>query len=572
MNTWSSSSQSWIPGLRKSAVSPLTKAGHFNWASVPVKHKVGKYIPLPSGKPLKLPKIQFEFKEEDPKDKALREERLGEVKKAFSRCYSAYKKHAWLQDELAPVSGTAKNPFGGWAATLVDSLDTLWILDMKDEFHEAVTAVAGIDFSKSSLESINVFETTIRYLGGFIAAYDLSGDRRLLDKALEVGEMLYVAFDTVNRMPITRWNPNSAFSDTPAYASESVLSAEIGSLTLEFTRLSQITKDSKFFDAVQRVSNAFAGQQNTTALPGMFPMVVNGRTLEFGGPGTYTLGAMADSLYEYFPKAYALLGGLEPVYKDLYEQAMDTAIKHNFFRPLTPNNADILISGNVEVGGRNAQPTLKAEGQHLVCFAGGMLALGGRLFQNTTHVELGEKLTRGCVWAYKACPLSIMPETFELLPCADANDCVWNETRWKEAVLRKHSTETTFNLATANKIISEKKLPMGFLTIPDPRYILRPEAIESVFLLYRITGAPDLQHVAWRMFNLINRYTVTDLANSAIENVLVHDNKPKRSDSMESFWMAETLKYFALVFGGTGVLGLDEWVFNTEAHPFRRPR
>lgn len=118
-------------------------------------------------------------------------------------------------------------------------------MDMKEEFKEAVASVIKIDFSTCALEEINVFETTIRYLGGFLSAYDLSGEQVLLDKAIELGEMLYHAFDTPNRMPITRWKFKEARDGTQQEASDFVLVAEIGSLSLEFTRLGQLTGNPK---------------------------------------------------------------------------------------------------------------------------------------------------------------------------------------------------------------------------------------------------------------------------------------------------------------------------------------
>ena len=112
-----------------------------------------------------------------------------------------------MEDELCPVSGGFKNSTstGGWGATLVDSLDTLWIMDLRDEFDEAVSEIATMDFSTSNSEKVSVFETTVTYLGGFLGAYELSGYTVLLDKAIEIGEMLYVAFDTPSRMPVARW-------------------------------------------------------------------------------------------------------------------------------------------------------------------------------------------------------------------------------------------------------------------------------------------------------------------------------------------------------------------------------
>lgn len=90
----------------------------------------------------------------------------------------------------------------------MDALDTLWIMGMEEEFREAVKACESIDFSTTETTQINVFETTIRYLGGFLAAYELSEKAypTLLAKAVEVGELLMCAFDTPNRMPISRWS------------------------------------------------------------------------------------------------------------------------------------------------------------------------------------------------------------------------------------------------------------------------------------------------------------------------------------------------------------------------------
>ena len=188
---------------------PTTAAddGAFQWAHIPQQYPIIQMSALPSGRPVKIPQIQHNFKKEaeSQQAKADRAHRLDSVKKSFAHAWNGYKKFAWLKDEVSPISGGSRDVFGGWAATLVDSLDTLWIMGFKDDFDAAVADVVKIDFSKSSEEEINVFETTIRYLGGFLSAYDLSGRKVLLDKAVELGEMLYVAFDTPNRMPVTRW-------------------------------------------------------------------------------------------------------------------------------------------------------------------------------------------------------------------------------------------------------------------------------------------------------------------------------------------------------------------------------
>lgn len=86
----------------------------------------------------------------------------------------------------------------------------------------------------------------------------------------------------------------------------------------------------------------------------------------------------------------------------------------------------------------------------------------------------------------------------------------------------------------------------------------RPEAIESVFILYRITGDQRLQDAAWRMFTSIENMTRTDIAHASIQDVRFTDSA--KLDKMESFWLAETLKYFYLIFSEPGLVSLDEYV------------
>jgi mannosyl-oligosaccharide alpha-1,2-mannosidase len=533
--------------------------------------------------------VQTDFPEETAQQRDIREKRRAAVKASFVRCWTSYRKLAWKADELKPVSGGKRDPFGGWAATLVDALDTLWIMDMHEEFYEAVAAAETIDFGKTEMGNVNIFETNIRYLGGFLSAYDLSGDERLLRMAVEVGEMVYKAFDTPNRMPILRWDFDAAAKGMPQTAAQStVLIAEIGSLSMELTRLSMVTGNPKWFDAVQRITEHMAASQDKSAIPGLWPITVNAARTIFHRPagertkntGIFTLGAMTDSAYEYLPKMMALLGGLEPGYRGMYEMAANAAVKYNLFRPLTPENADILLSGQVHVSaqGGKVQFKLEPQGQHLVCFLGGMFALGGRLFDRQEDLEVARKLVDGCVWTYKALPHGIMPEVFHMAACLGRTtaECGWDEAKWKKQVMDRHGSEAGTDeelLAEADDIIKKERLPPGFTDIPDSRYILRPEAIESVFVLYRVTGRKDLVESAWDMFRAVEAATRTELANSAVFDVTVNeDEEVKALDSMESFWLGETLKYFYLVFSEPELISLDEWVFNTEAHPFKRLR
>jgi len=272
-----------------------------HWSKRPDRYPVSSLVSLPTNKPkAKIPSIQSPPPKEDASSRQVREARLAAVKDSFVHSWNGYKKYAWLHDEVKPLTGQSHDPFGGWAATLVDALDSLWIMGLKDEFRKAVAACEQIDFTTTETASVNVFETTIRYLGGFLAAYELSEKQypTLLKKAVEVGELLMCAFDTPNRMPIARWSWKEYTEGVGQTAPQQVLVSEIGSLSLEFTKLSQLTGDMKYYDAVQRVSDAFEKSQDTTRLPGMWPVVVNALKPAFDSDNFFTLGGMSDSLYE----------------------------------------------------------------------------------------------------------------------------------------------------------------------------------------------------------------------------------------------------------------------------------
>lgn len=745
-----------------------------HWSKGSEHFTLSSTIPLPSGTSKPMPRLQNVDKN-DGADK----ERLAIIKATAEHAWSGYKAVAWKADEIKPISGGKSNPFNGWGATLVDALDTLWIMGMKEEFEEAVEAVAGIDFTTSQRGDIPLFETTIRYLGGMIAAYDLSGTQYtvLLDKAVELAEILYGAFDTPNRMPVMypRWAPS--YTSQPRRAGARVVLAEIGSLSVEFTRLAQLTGEPKYYDAIARITDEFEAWQNDTRLPGMWPTYVDasgcakpagGATyttgvqheaddgsgkVEVAGPPVkgggssltaqqaaveqqrqqqqnldrtrfqsskvadhgsskvkrqlensdavraadeqsnivktqhhgdirsppnslepctpqglssttktgleiFTLGGMSDSMYEYLPKEHMLLGGSTRQYEKMYVASADAVIDKLLYRPLTPENLDILFSGELRV--RRNLTTMEfvedhvANGAHLTCFAGGMFALGGVLFDRPGDVQIGAKLTDGCVWAYNSTTTGIMPEDFTTLACDDEEDCTWNEERYWHALDPYEETRTAVRnnyldpaqvipKATApprkdalrpekrqlgetgidepqppqpdnvpaaipappnapqprraphlagpklqipapvytpkpplshkdyvKEKIRDERLPPGMISINSRGYILRPEAIESVFYMYRITGDQHWRDAGWEMFTAIHDHTQAVYGNSAIDDVT--KEAPEGRDSEESFWLAETLKYFYLLFDEPSTWSLDEWVLNTEAHFFKRPK
>ncbi|KAK7753111.1 hypothetical protein SLS62_004842 [Diatrype stigma] len=555
------------------------------WRKLPTRYPVKTLASLPAQRTkVQIPRVQATPQvREDAAAREVRLARLAAVKESFVHSWEGYKSAAWMHDEVQPLTGRFKDPFGGWAATLVDALDTLWIMGLRADFELAVEACGHIDFATTASREINVFETTIRYLGGFLAAYELAGKQHatLLRKSVEVADLLMCAFDTPNRAPVSRWDWRFYTAGAPQTAPRNTLVAEIGSLTLEFSKLSQLTGDMQYHDAAQRMSDEFEKSQAKTKLPGMWPVVVDPSKSPMAFIGdTFTLGGMADSLYEYFPKQYLLLGGQLAQPRKLYEGFIDVAKKHLLRRALNPDDLPLMFFGDARV--RSGKTRTIAQAQHLTCFAGGMVGMAAKIFDRPGELDIAAQLADGCVWSYNRTESGIGPEIFHFVPCEtdDASsaegedDCRWSEERWYQA-LGKHwrsqlkgEEKDRPARAELDRIVETRRLPRGMVDVSDRRYILRPEAIESVFMLHRLTADPAWMDKAWAMFGAVERHTRTRVAAAELDDVTLAS--PHQVDSMESFWLAETLKYFYLVYADFDVVDLDEWVLNTEAHPLRR--
>lgn len=97
-------------------------------------------------------------------------------------------------------------------------------------------------------------------------------------------------------------------------------------------------------------------------------------------------------------------------------------------------------------------------------------------------------------------------------------------------------------------------------------YPLRPEIVESTYLLYKFTKDPKYLAMGEQMFNDFVKYCRTDDAYAGLKSVVTKE----KADYMHSFVLAETFKYFYLLFADDKVLDIKNVVFNTEAHPIRR--
>ncbi|KPI44291.1 Endoplasmic reticulum mannosyl-oligosaccharide 1,2-alpha-mannosidase [Cyphellophora attinorum] len=490
--------------------------------------------------------------------------RLKAVKAEFVHAYNAYRSRAWMHDEVKPLSGGTHTQYCGWAATLIDALDTLYIMGLEEEFEEAVAAVHRMKlwYAPSLACSINPFEMTIRHLGGLLSAYDISGqrDERLKRKAVGMGEMLLQAFGRNGiQCRAILWPRLWGWPCTP---NSGVSFARMGSQLLEFVRLSMVSGKRKWSDRADFAAQELLRVQNKSRIPGLWPRNFDG-TCDQGlcdltdGPQFYTTASGADSSYEYFVKTHLLYGAVDDSYARMWAAALPQLKKHILFRPQAPNNADLLFPGEIMTF-KDLPQSFSGKVEHLSCFLGGLFALSSRtVIDNTEDIEIAAKLTNGCVWAYESTASGIMPDTVVFEPCPPSNPkCTWNELSFA-ANTRKHGDAT---------------LPKGFIKVERPEYLLRPEAIESVFYMYRITGDEIWREKGWRMFTAIRDASRAKYGHASVANALVNATgqvEENQMDKMESFWLSETLKYFYLLFADPRLVSLDEWVFNTEGHPFR---
>ena len=468
------------------------------------------------------------------KSDALARSRRVYIRMAAQHVWKAYETYAFGADELMPQTGQGNNKWGGIGITLVDSLDTLWLLGMKEEFNRARDWVRDhLDYNNSK-GKVSVFETTIRDLGGLLAAYDWSHDKVFLDKALDLGERLIKAFASNTGIPYGQIDLNQGGPSHIPWAGRAIL-AEFGTLQIENRYLSKMTGRDEFAKKTERVFEIMNEIKPPNAL---YPYYVdnqikgdNPHKLKDGSVapritgGTVTFGAMADSFYEYMLKIWIQGGKTEPLYRQMYDESIDSMHKELLHKS-TPSGLTYIA----DMKGK----TYDEKMDHLVCFMGGLLGLGAYTDPLGLDSERAQRdlktaraLTYTCYQMYARMKTGISPEFVQFYEGRD------------------------FQIGHG-----------------APHFLLRPEAVESFFILNQLTGDPVYREWGWEVFQSIEKYCRTEKGYGALSNV--QDTNPRPRDSMESFFIAELLKYLYLLQDpDTEVDVLNKHVFNTEAHPLR---
>ncbi|KAF1950426.1 mannosyl-oligosaccharide 1,2-alpha-mannosidase [Byssothecium circinans] len=500
------------------------------------------------------------------------EKRRESVRDAFLLSWKGYEEHGWGYDEYHPVSRTGRymaEPNGlGWI--IVDALDTLMIMNLTKELKHAREWVSTtLNYDKD--QDVNTFETTIRMLGGLLSAHYLQDtlpglkpenaneEDLFLEKAVDLADRLSGAYESPSGIPwasviLKTGEGKSSHADGGASST-----AEAATLQLEMKYLAFLTGESHYWEKAEKVMQVI---DDNGVKDGLVPIFIYADKGTFRGD-EIRLGSRGDSYYEYLIKQYFQTDKQEPVYLDMWEESLKGVKKHL----LTYSKGyqfTVLAERPNGLGGR-----LHPKVDHLVCFMPGTIALavtGGLTVssarklpswtkQKEEDLILARELTKTCMGMYRSTTTGLAPEIahFEL------DD---PPKMYTDKILHSQSEMEDTEGAEWKK---------DFIVKPaDAHNLQRPETVESLFYLWRITGDEMYRHWGWEMFEAFVKWSMVESGGgfSSVADVMV--KPPVLRDNMESFWLAETLKYFYLLFSPTDLLPLDQIVLNTEAHPLPR--
>jgi len=424
--------------------------------------------------------------------RASEDPQAGVVREALVHAWSAYEQYAWGHDDVRPLSMEPHDWYGAsLLMTPVDAFDTMLLMGLDSSAARA----KGLILSQLSFDhdfDVQVFEVTIRLLGGLLSAYQMDGDAKFLTLARDLGDRLLPAFETPTGMP---WR----FVNLRTGAVRDSISnpAESGTLMLEFGTLSKLTDDPRYYDAAKRAVTALFERRSAIGLVGSTIDVLTG---EWQNRTSHVTGGI-DSYYEYLLKSWRLFG--DPDFERMWNASITAA---NEYLPDIRPNGMWYAHVDMDTGER-----LATRFGALDAFLPAVLALGGDL-----------------------------PRAERLMASV--------RLMW-----------TTFG-------IEPEQLDYVTMEPVSPGYILRPEAIESAYYLYRLTGNGRHRATGAMMIDSVLHYTRVEAGFASLRSVVTKEPR----DRMESFFLAETLKYAYLLFAPPETLDLDSVVFNTEAHPLRK--
>jgi mannosyl-oligosaccharide alpha-1,2-mannosidase len=341
---------------------------------------------------------------------------------------------------------------------------------------------------------------------------------------------------------------------------------------MEYKYLAHLTGRKEYFAIPDHIMDIMKESQSKNGLWATRWDTMKGTQI---GP-QYSVGGEADSAYEYLLKQYLMTSKSEPKMLNMYLKAIDGALENLLF--LSPTRNLLYVT---DMYGDSATSKL----EHLSCFFPGLLALGAHTLDlppdvAQIHKWAAEGLATTCWLMYADQETGIGPEAVSFQKwrptngASPANDKANGQPvinsqngKWMDIVRDWARNGKVGGVPPGVRGGKPMKGAEGQkdYSFQDSRYILRPETIESIFLLWRTTGDPVWRERGWEIYQGIEKYTKTKHGYASLQNVA----KPRGSKLNEqpSYFFAETLKYLFLLFSDESVLPLDKFVLNTEAHP-----
>ncbi|KAM8959094.1 mannosyl-oligosaccharide 1,2-alpha-mannosidase IC isoform 1-T1 [Lycaon pictus] len=481
--------------------------------------------------------------DESKEPQSLVRARREKIKEMMQFAWQSYKLYAMGKNELRPLTrdGYEGNMFGGLSgATIIDSLDTLYLMELHEEFQEAKAWVEE-NFHLNVSGEASLFEVNIRYIGGLLSAFYLTGEEVFRVKAIKLGEKLLPAFNTPTGIPkgVVNFKSGSNRSWGWAMAGSSSILAEFGSLHLEFLHLTELSGNQVFAEKASALPESLPPNSSSLFCPlrapggevrnirkvlrkinkpfGLYPNFlspVSGNWMQHH----VSVGGLGDSFYEYLIKSWLMSAKTDVEAKEMYYEALEAI--ETYLLNVSPGGLTYIAEWR---GG-----ILDHKMGHLACFSGGMIALGAedaKEEKRAHYRELAAQITKTCHESYARSDTKLGPEAF------------WFNSG-REAVATQLS---------------------------ESYYILRPEVVESYMYLWRQTHNPIYREWGWEVVMALEKYCRTEAGFSGIQDV--YSSIPNHDNKQQTFFLAETLKYLYLLFSEDDMLSLEDWVFNTEAHP-----
>lgn len=429
-----------------------------------------------------------------------------DVKAEFIRSWEGYKTYAWGHDVLLPLS---KGHQDWYEESLhISPIDAYSTMKVMglNEYAKEIEEYIIDSVSWDKDLFVKTFEVNIRILGGMLAMYEYTGNEIILAKTEDFGKRMLKAFDSPTGIPYYWFNLK-----TGEAKGERVNIAEAATYLFEMGILSYYTQNPAYYQAAKRANLAVWERVSDIDL---VAEVINVETGEWMH-STSHICAGIDSYYEYLFKAYLMFG--------------DEDLKPIWDRSLYAVNKYLVEESDTSFWYKRVDMNT------------------GEKKTNFMYADNDEIREGGIVTLYDA----FMPAILALsgdLERAEKNMNTWN---W---LWNKYGLEPMIYDFDADKATY-------------PVYDLNPEIIESAYYLYHFTGKEKYYNMVEQYWSDIKQYCKTDIAFSSVANVETMEKK----DYMATFFFAETMKYLYLTFTNhTKEFVLDDYIFNTEAHPFKR--